>query len=102
MQLSLKNDNDKYEIGGKIRERRTALGLSQDELADMVGTDGNSISRHENGTREMKISRRAVIVYSLLSPQTEQYHSALPPAPARAVHTWPYDGRITAPHSVQT
>lgn len=56
MQLSLKNDNDKYEIGNKIREQRTALGLSQDELADMVGTDGNSVSRHENGTREMKIS----------------------------------------------
>ena len=56
MQLSLKNDNDKYEIGNKIRERRTALGLSQDELADLVGTDGNSVSRHENGTREMKIS----------------------------------------------
>lgn len=56
MQLSLKNDNDKYEIGNKIRERRTALGFSQDELADMVGTDGNSVSRHENGTREMKIS----------------------------------------------
>ena len=62
MQLSLKNDNDKYEIGGKIRERRTALGLSQDELADMVGTDGNSISRHENGTREMKISQFCQLV----------------------------------------
>ena len=57
MQLSLKNEHDKYEIGEKIREKRTALGLSQDELADMVGTDGNSVSRHENGSREMKISQ---------------------------------------------
>ena len=57
MHLSLKNDNDKYEIGNKIREKRTALGLSQDELADMIGSDGNSISRHENGSREMKVSQ---------------------------------------------
>ena len=28
MQLSLKNEHDKYEIGEKIREKRTALGLS--------------------------------------------------------------------------
>ena len=56
MQLSLKNEHDKYEIGEKIREKRTALGLSQDELADLIGSDGNSISRHENGSREMKIS----------------------------------------------
>lgn len=57
MDVILKNKNDKYEIGNKIRERRTALGLSQDEVADMMGTDGNSISRHENGTREMKVSQ---------------------------------------------
>lgn len=48
---------DMYEIGAKIRDRRIALGLSQDDLADMVGSDGNSISRHENGTREMKITQ---------------------------------------------
>ncbi len=56
MELSLKNDNDIYEIGNKIRDRREALGLSQDELADRIGTDKNSVSRHENGTREMKIA----------------------------------------------
>lgn len=56
MKLSLKNDNDKYEIGNKIRERRVALGLSQDNVADLMGTDKNTVSRHENGTREMGIS----------------------------------------------
>lgn len=56
MKLSLKNDNDKFEIGNKIRDRRVALSLSQDDLADRMGTDGNSVSRHENGSREMKVS----------------------------------------------
>ena len=56
MNLSLRNENDKYETGEKIRRKRMALGLSQDELADRLGTDGNSVSRHENGTREMKLS----------------------------------------------
>ena len=56
MKLSLKNDNDKFEIGNKIRDRRVALGLSQDDVADLMGTDKNTVSRHENGTREMGIS----------------------------------------------
>ena len=56
MEMFLKEERDKYEIGEKIRYKRTALGLSQDELADRLGTDGNSVSRHENGTREMKVT----------------------------------------------
>lgn len=55
MNLSLKNENDKYEIGEKIRNRRTALGLSQDDLADITGIAKKTISRHENGDKEMGI-----------------------------------------------
>ena len=55
MNLSLKNENDKYEIGEKIRNRRTALGLSQDDLADITGTAKKTISRHDNGDKEMGI-----------------------------------------------
>ena len=50
-----RNDNDAYEIGQKIRIRREQLGLSQDELADRMGSSHVAVSRHENGSNEMKI-----------------------------------------------
>ena len=49
----LPDDQDKYETGRKIRERRIALGLSQDDLADRMGTSRAAVSRHENGNHEM-------------------------------------------------
>ncbi len=36
-------------IGAKIRERRKALGLSQEELARMIGTVQKQVSRYETG-----------------------------------------------------
>ncbi len=36
-------------IGSLIRELRTEKGLSQEELGDLVGTEGNIISRWERG-----------------------------------------------------
>ncbi len=51
--ITWRNENDRYEIGQKIRERRQELGLSQDELADRIGTSRNYISRHENGQHDM-------------------------------------------------
>lgn len=53
--MSYEKNNEIYEIGQNIRARRKALGLSQDDLADRLGTDRNAISRHENGSREMGI-----------------------------------------------
>ena len=51
----LRNENDAYEIGQKIRARREELGLSQDDLADRTGTSRVAVSRHENGVNEMSI-----------------------------------------------
>lgn len=34
-------------IGKRIRERREAKGLTQEQLADMIDTEGNTISRWE-------------------------------------------------------
>ena len=50
-----RNDNDAYEIGQKIRARRKELRLSQDDLADRMGTSRNEVYRHENGQNEMSI-----------------------------------------------
>lgn len=56
MQMPIqRSENDAYEIGQKIRARRKELRLSQDDLADRMGTSRNEISRHENGNHEMSI-----------------------------------------------
>jgi len=51
-----KNENSKYKVGEKIRKRREELGLSQDKLADIVGTSRQMVSRYENGDQEMGIA----------------------------------------------
>ena len=42
-------------IGTRIRIRREELGLTQQDLADMLGINRNTLSRYENGEIEMKI-----------------------------------------------
>ena len=42
-------------IGTRIRIRREELGLTQQDLADMLGINRNTLSRYENGKIEMKI-----------------------------------------------
>ena len=54
-ELVLRNGQDPVEVGRKIRERRKALGMSQDDLADRMGSDRNEIYRHENAKRDMSI-----------------------------------------------
>ena len=56
MQMPIqRNENDAYESGQKIRARRTELRLSQDKLADRMGTSRNEVYRHENALHEMNI-----------------------------------------------
>jgi transcriptional regulator with XRE-family HTH domain len=55
VRLVLRNDQDKYEIGENIRLAREAQGMSQDDLADLVGTSRKAVSRYEIGTTEMGI-----------------------------------------------
>ena len=50
-----RRSSDTCEIGQKIRARREELGLSQDDLADRMGTSRVAVSRHENGINEMSI-----------------------------------------------
>ena len=48
-----RRETDPRELGEKIRERRRELRLSQDQLADRMGTDRNTVYRHEHGLCEM-------------------------------------------------
>jgi len=43
------------QIAGKVAERRTAMGLSQRELAELVGTTQSAIARLERGGRPPRI-----------------------------------------------
>ena len=43
------------QIGARIRIKRESLGMTQQELADMVNVTRNTISRYENGETEIGV-----------------------------------------------
>ena len=49
-------NSDLVETGEKIRALRESKGISQEQLAALLDTTKNSISKYENGQMEMKIS----------------------------------------------
>ena len=50
--MARKNEQELIAFGNNMRERREALGLSQDDVADRTNLSGNAISRYELGTSE--------------------------------------------------
>jgi len=42
-------------IGARIRSKRASLGMTQQELAEMVNVTRNTISRYENGETEVGV-----------------------------------------------
>src|SRR5690606_15757093 len=49
----LQNENDR--LGARLRQRREALGLTQQEVADRCGWKGqNRVSNYENGKRPIR------------------------------------------------
>jgi transcriptional regulator with XRE-family HTH domain len=47
--------NTLREFGKRVRDRRKALGLSQEELADQAGFDRTYISMIERGKRNLSL-----------------------------------------------
>lgn len=47
---------DKY-VGARLRERRKALGLTQAELADLVGLSHQQVQRYESGENTISMAR---------------------------------------------
>lgn len=45
----MKQDNEKYEIGARIRKFRELRGISQKELADAINISNNRLSNWEQG-----------------------------------------------------
>ncbi|NQW30896.1 MAG: helix-turn-helix transcriptional regulator [Ignavibacteria bacterium] len=51
-----------FKVGTQIQEARKKLGLTQEELADRVGTTKQYISKIENDVKEVRISTLKKIV----------------------------------------
>ncbi|MBQ5439545.1 MAG: helix-turn-helix domain-containing protein, partial [Clostridia bacterium] len=56
---------DLVETGEKIRALRESSGMSQEQLAELVGVSKNSIHRYENGNVEMKMIIMFKIAFAL-------------------------------------
>jgi transcriptional regulator with XRE-family HTH domain len=52
-------------LGSRIKELRTGRGLSQEQLAEMVGVDPKHLSRIETGLNAPTVDRLEIIAYSL-------------------------------------
>ena len=48
-------------FGERLKATRTTLGLTQEELAEMVGTTKQAISRYENGGREPNLRTAKIL-----------------------------------------
>jgi transcriptional regulator with XRE-family HTH domain len=62
--FTLKNDK----VGRRIRTEREALGISRDELADMVGMESSSLKNVEYGEKGVSVAVLARISLSLDLP----------------------------------
>ena len=52
-------------LAGKLREIRLRMEMTQQEIADRLGTDASSISRFERGIREPSLLE--ILAYSRMS-----------------------------------
>ncbi len=67
-------------VGARIAQRRAALGLSQQGLADRLGISPQQIQKYEAGTNRVSVSRLHRIA-TVLAASTAGFFP--PPAPGR-------------------
>jgi len=73
-------------IGGKMRERRVALGMSQSELANKLGITFQQVQKYESGANRVGGSRLWDIAQALEIPIT-YFFDGLPTTGGKAVVT---------------
>ncbi len=54
--LNRANDTDRY-VGARIRERRIMLGLSQQQMADLIGVTYQQAHKYERGINRISAGR---------------------------------------------
>ncbi|WP_372423738.1 helix-turn-helix domain-containing protein [Salinarimonas chemoclinalis] len=61
------------EIGRRIKQRRTELGLNQQSLAQQIGVSYQQVQKYENGTDRVGASRLYAIANALHCPVADFY-----------------------------
>ena len=56
------------EIGNRIRQRRTMLGLSQKQLGDAIGITPQQVQKYEKGTNRIAASALFIVAEALNVP----------------------------------
>jgi len=59
----LESDYQNFKIGALIHEARINKGMTQEELADKIGTNKSYISKIENDVKEVRLSTLQKIVH---------------------------------------
>ena len=60
-------------VGGRIRERRIMLGLTQQQLAEMIGVTYQQAHKYERGINRVSAGRLFEIAHALSMPITYFY-----------------------------
>jgi len=55
-------------VGVRVRDRRIALGMSQDALAKKLGLSFQQVQKYEKGTNRISAGRLFVLAQALLTP----------------------------------
>jgi transcriptional regulator with XRE-family HTH domain len=63
------NDVDAH-VGARLRQRRMLLGISQEQLAEMLGLTFQQVQKYERGTNRVSASRLFQLARSLDTPIT--------------------------------
>ena len=72
-----------FHIGKKIKVRRIQLGMSQDQLGDLVGVSFQQIQKYETGANSINVSRLFDISRALAAPMS-YFFSDIPDDALRA------------------
>ncbi len=65
--ISRATETDRY-VGGRIRERRVMLGLTQRQMADMIGVSYQQTHKYERGINRISAGRLYEISHVLRVP----------------------------------
>jgi putative transcriptional regulator len=72
---------NRWDIGARIRAYRIRADLSQVELGDLAQLDHKTVSRYENGQRNLGIDEAALIARALNIPLADLFADEEPPGP---------------------
>lgn len=76
------------EIGGRIKNRRIELGISQEKLAEVLDVTYQQVQRYENGTNRLNVENIQLIAHALSVPVLHFFASDLPAQTGKTLVTF--------------